>query len=646
MKNSRRRNERRDQGSKSIVSRIDEVIEKYLRETSWDVRENANTTRSYSDFIGYTFNSLLSDYSLLSKYLPIEAVKMHFDGDIHIHKLPHSLWVPYCIGWNYGKILKLGLRTPTIQSNPAKHLSTAVSHLINFFYMASQEWTGAQATSAIDLYMAPFVKYDKLDYTAVKQCIQGMFFELNYPSRLGYQAVFTNITIVLDTVNNYLESEAIVGGKIVGSLGDFIDQAILVARSIFDLLLEGDAIGQPFTFPITTMTVTRKFDWNGRRWGELIDLILRSMAIRGAVYILNGYIIDVDSLYAMCCRLTVDISRITRAEIKTIKGELEEHLRKLRSSRGVWAPPDATGSIGVVTINLPRVAILSRGDWSRFIELLDKRLEIAREVLLKWRERYERSLDLKLMPITEVYLGHLRNHYNTIGLIGLPEATANILGEPNMWSEVNLNLIREGVNLSKKIVKHVVARTMEFEEEDGYMYNVEETPAESAAYRLALRDANLFMDLMRKRRILIPSEGGRPFYSNSIVPYYTNLPITLRAKLEGSVQKEFTGGVMMHLFLYEVPEVDALKKLIYRLVTQTDISYFSITPAISVCRKCGYSITGIHTKCPRCGKDMDIWSRIVGYYRPLRSWHEGRKYEFKTRIHYGSRGAIRAGMLI
>ncbi|RLE87206.1 MAG: anaerobic ribonucleoside-triphosphate reductase, partial [Thermoprotei archaeon] len=194
--------------------------------------------------------------------------------------------------------------------------------------------------------------------------------------------------------------------------------------------------------------------------------------------------------------------------------------------------------------------------------------------------------------------------------------------------------------------KHVVARTMEFEEEDGYMYNVEETPAESAAYRLALRDANLFIDLMRERRILIPSEGGRPFYSNSIVPYYTNLPITLRAKLEGSVQKEFTGGVMMHLFLYEVPEVDALKKLIYRLVTQTDISYFSITPAISVCRKCGYSITGIHTKCPRCGKDMDIWSRIVGYYRPLRSWHEGRKYEFKTRIHYGSRGAIRAGMLI
>jgi len=635
-----------EEGSGSLVSKIDEVINRYIGETEWDVRENANTTRSYSDFIGYTFNTLLSDYSILSKYFPIDAVKMHFNGDIHIHKLPHSLWIPYCVGWNYNKILKLGLKTPTIYSSPAKHLSTAVSHLINFFYMASQEWTGAQATSALDLHMAPFVRYDKLDYTTVKQYIQGMFFELNYPSRLGYQAVFTNVTVVLDTVKTYLESDAVVGGKVVGLLGDFIDEALLVTRSLFELLLEGDAIGQPFTFPITTMTITEKFDWNERRWGDLTEIIMRSIANRGAPYILNGYTIDVDSLYAMCCRLTVDIGKITRAEIKTMRGELEEHLRKIRSSRGVWALPDATGSIGVVTINLPRIAIMSKGEWSTFTELLDERLEIARKVLLKMRERYEKSLDLELMPITEVYLGHLRNHYNTIGLVGLPEAVANLLRDIDMWNGEDMKVIEEGVKLSKNIVSHVAARTMEFEEEDGYMYNVEETPAESAAYRLAMKDFNRFRDLVKEKKVFIPFEEGKPFYSNSIIPYYTNIPIMLRAKLEGSVQKEFTGGVMMHLFLYELPEIEALKKLIYRIVTLTDISYFSITPAISICRECKYSIVGIQDKCPKCGGKMDIWSRIVGYYRPLRNWHEGRRSEFRTRIHYGGRGATRAGELI
>lgn len=611
--------------------------EKYLKEADWEVHENANTTISYSDFLGFMMEKILKTPEVLSNYLPKEAISMHINGDIHIHKLPHSLWIPYCIGWSYSKILRIGLKTPTIVSRPARHLDTAISHLINFFYLASQEWTGAQATSAIDLYAAPFVCYDQLPYEKVKQNIQKMFFELNYPSRLGYQSAFTNVTIALDTNKMLLESEAIVNGRHIGLLGDYFDEALTIAKAIFELSIEGDSLGQPFTFPIITLMLTPNFDWNGRRWGELSDLIFTALAKRGTAYLLNGYSSNVESLYSMCCRLTLDISKIPT--LKPSKEKIEEFcevLRKGRFARGIWAMPDATGSIGVVTINLPRIGVLSRGEQSKLEEFLLERLKVAKEVLLEWRRKYEKSLESGLMPMTKTYLGHLLNHYNTIGLVGLPEMAANFLQNSKLWIEPDGRAIREAASTMKQIVNFTRKVVEEYENEDGYLYNVEEVPAESTAHRLATKDYEKFRKLVDKGEIFIPMGRNIPYYSNSIMPYYTDVPLAERVTWEGEVQQEFTGGVMMHIFLNESPDAKSLKKLVHRIATNTKIVYFSITPTIATCRKCGWHATGLYNKCPKCNGLIDLWSRIVGYYRPVKNWNIGKKAEFKQRMHYGS----------
>jgi len=631
---------------------IGSIEQSYLAKADWEVHENANTMISYSDFLGFLMGKLLKTPDVLKEYLPAKAVELHLARDIHIHKLPHSLWVPYCVGWSYAKILRLGLITPSIISKPARHLSTAISHLINFFHLTAQEWTGAQAASAIDLYAAPFVRHDGLGYGAVKQEVQKMFFELNYPTRLGYQSAFTNATIMLEADKELLASEAIVGGREVGQLGDYLDEAIQVARAFFDLSLEGDGRGQPFTFPITTLMITRDFDWTGRRWGELTDLIFEALARRGTAYILNGYSTDVSALYAMCCRLTLDISKLTKvtaereAELKGAAEEFREALARGRAPRGMWAMPDATGSIGVVTINLPRLAALSKGEWGRFEELLLDRLAVAREVLRAWRDRYERSLKQGLMPMTRIYLGHLAGHFSTLGLVGLPEMAANLMRDPRLWLDCERKAIQEAIGLEKKAVRLVRQVAEEYEAEDNCLYNVEEVPAESTAYRFASKDVELFKEELARGELFVPREDGTPYYSNSIVPYYAPLSLPDRVRWEAEVQPEFTGGVMMHVFLNESPDPEALKKLVRRVVERTSIVYFSITPTMAVCRRCGWQAVGLFDRCPRCGAPVDLWSRIVGYYRPVKNWNVGKRAEFRQRVHYSSTGLARAGDLL
>ncbi len=627
-------------------SLVKKAEEDYLKNRDWEKYENANSNTSYSNFRNFIFERLVKRKEVLLEYLPSKPVELHYRGDIHIHKLPDSLWIPYCAGWSYKKILQMGLRTPTIVSKPARHFSTAVTHLTNFFFMGAQEWTGAQAVSAFDLFAAPFVNKDKLPYKEVKQHLQGMLFELNYPARAGYQSPFTNITLVMDTSKDMLEGEAIHSGKSIGTLGDYIDEAISINRALFELYKEGDAIGQPFTFPIPTLMLTKNFDWNGRRWGDLTDLIFEALAKKGTAYLLNGYSSNVEALYAMCCRLTIDVEHVmstsTSFSLRLDHASEEDAMEKFlksekRTSFGIWALPDATGSIGVVTLNMPRLAFLSRGEWSEFENLVDSILEHARKVLLTWRERYEKSLKAGFMPLTKTYLGHFKHHFNTIGIIGLPEAAANFIRDPTIWTEGSYKDMQRAVDIEKKMVAYIRKRAEELEEKDGYLYNVEEIPGESTGYRLAKLDMEYFKEEYKNGELLIPSDGIAPFYSNSVVPYYADVPIFRRAIWEGEVQQEFTGGVMMHLFLAEQPDPKALRNLIQKIVVNTKVVYFSITPTITVCRKCGHSVTGYMNACPRCGSEhVDHWSRIVGYYRPVSNWNIGKKAEFKLRVQYKS----------
>ncbi|ABL77744.1 anaerobic ribonucleoside triphosphate reductase [Thermofilum pendens] len=634
------------QQKKSLVRDLEES---YLAGIDWERNENANHNVSYSNFRNYLFEKLVKSKEVLSEYLPPLAIEQHYRGDIHIHKLPDSLWIPYCAGWSYKKILQLGLKTPTIISAPARHFDTAVAHLVNFFFMGAQEWTGAQAVSAFDLFVAPFAEGDGLSKERIKQTLQGMLFELNYPARAGYQSPFTNITLVMDTSKDMLEGEAIVAGKKAGSLGDYIEKALAVDEALFELYAEGDAAGQPFTFPIPTIMLTKNFDWNGRRWGELTDKIFTALSRKGSAYLLNGYASNVEALYAMCCRLTIDVNHVMGKSgngspsfsLKLSRADEEDAFEKFMKSRensrtyGIWALPDATGSIGVVTLNLPRLAALSKGEWPLFEELLDSLLKNARDVLLTWRKRYEKTLAAGLMPLTKTYLGHFNHHFNTIGVIGLPEAAANFMRNPKVWFEGGVGELQEAVEIEKKMVSLIRERASELEERDGYLYNVEEIPGESTGYKLALADLQLFKEEHARGEVLIPSDGKAPFYSNSVVPYYADVPMYQRAIWEGYVQQEFTGGVMMHLFLHEQPDPKALRNLVYRIATNTKVVYFSITPTITVCRKCGRSTTGYLDGCPHCGSsEVEHWSRIVGYYRPVSNWNPGKKAEFKLRVTY------------
>ncbi|MCD6491310.1 MAG: anaerobic ribonucleoside-triphosphate reductase [Candidatus Njordarchaeia archaeon] len=1039
-----------------------ELEMEFLKTADWEVKENANANLAYGSYIGFLLNKILKTPETMYSYLPRDAVDDHFDGAIHIHKLPNSLYIPYCAGWSLPKILKKGLITRTMISNPAKHLDTAISHLVNFFFLSAQEWTGAIAVTGFDLYLAPFIGVDRLGIDQVRQALQRLVFELNYPSRMGYQSPFTNVTVILDTVNDYMNEDAIVGGKKVGRVYDYFDEALTLNRELFKLYLKGDAVGQPFTFPIVTVMLTKNFDWNGSKWDDLTDLFFEVLSKKGAFYIMNGYSTDVSALYAMClhptenilikndntikllkvselekyigepegngwfklkkkflvpafnketyrlewtpvkrilkiksdkvtivktkdgrsikvtpkhpivvytqdgfkikfaedvlpgdlvpivknglevlkkeyifvsglgridenfayilglfiaegnylrltrddsrkydtkhlvngfyykglqfslnkqeqnliekirkffkerygkdiilredprfpnnvyvyvyhhnlatnllrngvknkpknsgipwfiwnsppsvikafikgffdgdgykrglelhindpdlakelalltqligmnttirireksqvirfvhifgrggkelmhvkdtlfervpyflvkkrkgmnyhkgmysisvikkfdawtpearkiyqgdialipiesvdtvklqgelefydieleahhlfvhslgtithncCRLTIDVSKVSaknglgfkfsKSAIKEDSEEVFETLKKSERIHGIWAMPDATGSIGVVTLNLPRLAIEANGDESEFYDKLYDKLKTARQVLLWWRKRYDKTLEAGLMPLTKTYLGHFKGHFNTFGIIGLPETAVNLVGDPNLWHDSNE--AERGIKLMKRIVSMVRKVAEEYEDRDNYLYNVEEIPGESAAYRLARKDYIRFLDLIKAKKAYIPIYLGKPFYSNSIVPYYVDVPISKRVAWEGEVQQEFTGGVMAHLFMHEAMDPKALKKLIYNIATKTKVVYFSITPSITVCNNCGWKGVGVYSRCPKCGSDkVDVWSRIVGYYRPVRTWNEGKKAEFYFRVHYGKDKRIR-----
>ena len=625
--------------SKKVIAEIDKWERAYLSRIDWESRENANTNISFGAFVGYIVSKVLKEPEVLSRYFSRDVVEFYSNCDIHIHKLPLSLFIPYCSGWSLQKLFIEGLKTPTVISRPAKHFDTAISHTINFFFLIANEWSGAQATSGFDLLVAPFVREDDLSRKEIRQSLQKMVFELNYPSRIGFQSPFTNITIVIDLIKEYLESDAIVGGKKVGKAGEFLDEAIMVDEELLRLYLEGDSKGRPFTFPIITLMLTPSFDWNGTRWDDLTDLIFEVLAKRGSLYVLNGYATDIGGLFAMCCRLTIQADKVKKMNffkfMRDVEEEQFEEMKKSKGPRGVWATPDATGSVGVVTINLPRLAILSNGDESVFFDLLQERLQSARKVILWWRERYVKSLINGLMPLTKIYLSSFAGHFGTFGLIGLPEAAVNLIGDLQIWQS---SRVMDAVQIMRKIVAFVRKYSEECEEIDGFLYNVEEVPGESAAYRLAMADFVRFKNKIDRGEAFIPILDGEPMYSNSIIPYYASIPLYRRVKLEGIVQQEFTGGVMAHLFFGEAMDPKALKELIYRFAMNTKIVYFSITPAISTCTSCNWKGIGVYWKCPKCGSQTEVWSRIVGYYRPVQTWHHGRKAEFKSRIHYKIRG--------
>ena len=607
-----------------------DIIQEYAGWSSLDVLENANRYPGPTGFFAYVMEEALKESISL---VPKEGREAHFSGDIYIHKLPYSLYIPYCTGHSTARLLEKGLRTPTIVSRPARHFDTYVDHIANYLITMQHYFSGAQALSSVEWYAGPFIRKEGLDRRKIRQNIQRLVYNLNYPSRVGMQTPFTNFTVTLDAPKKMLEGDyAVYDGKRLEPLGEYEREAKEFFIALTEVLREGDALGQPFTFPIPTIMVTAKMLWDDP---EVFEAVFQTAAKRGSFYWLNTNVVDPDASYAMCCRIAIDKTEMAFAfgvSEKSVEDEAIERLERQRFG-GLWAMPDVTGSVNVTTVNLPRLALKATDD-DGFWEEYEKTLEIVRKTTDWFRERYVRLITnyRQMYQMIHLYLEEFpSSHFNTIGILGLPEAAAIYLNEPKLWEEGTRRDWLNAAELMREMVEFATSKAREWMRESGTPWNVEEVPGESAAAKLAVKDLHEFPELKEYL-----SDPENPIYSTSIAPYYGSLELADRIRIEEKVQRSFTGGVMMHVFLGEEPDPEALAKLTKRLM-RTKLVYWSYTPAITVCNSCGYSTTGLYTHCPRCGSEnVEIWSRIIGYYRPLRNWNPFRKREFWTRRHYSS----------
>jgi ribonucleoside-triphosphate reductase len=626
-----------------VVLQKRDPLDEFAQWNRLDVNENANRYQGPGSFFAWLLDSYAERDAL--SLLPSSILKAHLEGAIYIHKLPHSVWIPYCTGHSIARLLKKGLRTPTVVSRPARHVDTLVDHIANFLITMQHYFTGAQALSSVEWYAGPFIRNDKPDDKQLKQQLQRLLFNLNYPTRIGLQTPFTNFTITMNAPKKMLEGDmAIYGGQEVGSLGEYEEEAKRFFKALARLYLEGDAVGQPFTFPIPTLMTTAKWIWEDP---EIHELVFNVAAKRGSFYWLNTKMVDPDATYAMCCRIALDKTELlvayqnasrsgSKFTLSSLRRDVEvtreEYWKRVERQRfgGLWALPDITGSVNVVDVNLPRIALESQKEESRFWELYDERLKLVKEAVDWFRQRYIKIM--KQYPnfyamIIEYMSEFPASHFNTIGVIGLAETAAILMGEPKLWLDGSRKDWLRAADLMAKMVEFATSRAREWMREEGVPWNVEEVPGESAAPKLALMDLKKHSELAE----YLPAE---PLYSTSIAPYYAEMELADRIDIEQRVQKYFTGGVMMHIFLGEEPDSEALAKLAKRIM-ETEIVYWSFTPAITHCNNCEATITGLYRSCPRCGSEnVDVWSRIIGYYRPLRNWNPYRRREFWQRYHY------------
>ena len=589
---------------KSTILDYKEVVNNYVHLEDWRVKENSTVTYSVGGLILSNSGAITANY-WLSEVYDEEIARAHKNADIHIHDL--SMLTGYCAGWSLKQLIQEGLGgiRGKITSSPAAHLSTLCNQMVNFLGIMQNEWAGAQAFSSFDTYLAPFVKVDNLSYKEVKQCIQSFIYGVNTPSRWGTQAPFTNITLDWTVPNDLAELNAIVGGKECDfKYKDCKKEMDMVNKAFIEIMIEGDANGRGFQYPIPTYSITRDFDWSET---ENNKLLFEMTSKYGTPYFSNYINSDMEpsDVRSMCCRLRLG-------------------LRELRKkSGGFFGSGESTGSIGVVTINLPRIAYLAT-DKADFYRRLDKMMDISARSLKVKRDVITKLLEEGLYPYTKRYLGTFSNHFSTIGLVGMNEAGLNA-----KWLRKDLTNV-ETQEFAKEVLNHMRERLSDYQEQYGDLYNLEATPAESTSYRLAKHDKAQFPD------IITASE-------NDNIPYYTNsshLPVGYTADIfsaldvQDELQTLYTSGTVFHAFLGEkLPDWKSTAKLVRTIAENYKLPYYTISPTYSICKEHGY-ISGEHFKCPKCGQPAEVYSRITGYYRPVQNWNDGKLQEFSQRKTY------------
>lgn len=588
---------------KNTVIDYKKVVDNYLKVEDWRVKENSTVTYSIGGLILSEAGSITANY-WLSEVYDEEISNSHRQADIHIHDL--SMLSGYCAGWSLKQLIEEGLGgiPGRITSSPAKHLSTLCNQMVNFLGIMQNEWAGAQAFSSFDTYLAPFVKVDNLSYHEVKQCIQSFIYGVNTPSRWGTQAPFTNITLDWTVPNDLAELPAIVGGKEMDfKYKDCKKEMDMVNRAFLEVMIEGDASGRGFQYPIPTYSITKDFDWSET---ENNKLLFEMTAKYGTPYFSNYINSDMEpsDVRSMCCRLRLD-------------------LRELRKkSGGYFGSGESTGSVGVVTINMPKIAYLSK-DEKDFFERLDHLMDIAARSLKIKRTVISNLLEDGLYPYTKRYLGSFENHFSTIGLVGMNEAGLNA-----RWLKKDMTH-KETQDFSVKVLNHMRERLSDYQEEYGDLYNLEATPAESTSYRFAKHDKEKFPD------IITANEHGTPYYTNSShLPVGYTEDVFTALDIQDKLQTLYTSGTVFHVFLGEkLPTWQSAANLVRKIAENYALPYYTISPTYSICKVHGY-IAGEHETCPTCGEKAEIYSRITGYYRPVNNWNDGKAQEFKDRVTY------------
>ena len=585
------------------------IVDNYLNINDWRVKENSTVTYSVGGLILSNSGAITANY-WLSEIYDDEIARAHRNADIHIHDL--SMLTGYCAGWSLKQLIQEGLGgvPGKITSAPAGHLATLCNQMVNFLGIMQNEWAGAQAFSSFDTYLAPFVKVDNLTYDQVKKCIESFIYGVNTPSRWGTQAPFSNITLDWVVPNDLAELNCIVGGKELDfKYKDCQAEMDMVNRAFIEIMIEGDANGRGFQYPIPTYSITSDFDWSDT---ENNRLLFEMTSKYGTPYFSNYINSDMEpsDVRSMCCRLRLD-------------------LRELRKkSGGFFGSGESTGSVGVVTINIPRIAYLAK-DEADFYLRLDKMMDIAARSLKVKRTVISKLLDVGLYPYTKRYLGTFNNHFSTIGLVGMNEACLNA-----KWLGVNLTDAR-AQEFTKDVLNHMRERLSDYQMEYGDLYNLEATPAESTAYRLAKHDLKHYPEI-----ITAGDQDGSPYYTNSShLPVGYTEDVFTALDIQDELQTLYTSGTVFHTFLGEkLPDWKAAAALVRKIAENYKLPYYTLSPTYSVCKKHGY-LAGEQYTCPTCGGVTEVYSRITGYYRPVQNWNDGKAQEFKERLVYNVNGA-------
>lgn len=594
----------------ALLSSAD-LVDQYLEIEDWRVKENSNMSYSLQGLNNYLSSTVIAKY-WISRIYPSKIADSHFSGEMHIHDL--GVLGPYCVGWDISDLLLTGFGgvSGKIESKPAKHFRTALGQIVNFFYTLQGEAAGAQAFSNFDTYLAPFIRYDHLTQRDVEQALQEFFFNMNVPTRVGFQTPFTNLTLDL-TVPDFMKNEAVLfNGKITqDTYGDMTEEMKMFNMAFAEVMSQGDAKGRVFTFPIPTYNITKDFSWDS----DVTKAIFEVTAKYGVPYFSNFVNSDMhpEDVRSMCCRLRID----------------NRELRK--RGGGFFGANPLTGSIGVVTLNMPRLGYLSK-DEDDFFQRLERLMETAQSSLEIKRKVLEAFTENGLYPYSRRYLRHIKegygkywkNHFSTIGLVGVNEAVVNLLG-------VNI-ASRDGKEFAVKTIGFMRKKLVEFQEETGDIYNLEATPAEGTGYRLARIDKRKHPQIMVANERLVQTQHAEPFYTNS-----SQLPVDFDGDLfealehQESLQTLYTGGTVFHIFLGErLHSWQSAAELIRKVAWSSRLPYFTLTPTFSVCSNHGYT-SGEHKQCPICGSQCEVYSRVVGYLRPVDQWNDGKQAEFAVR---------------